>query len=131
MLRQRNTDTNGKLFSPAVVQAVWDKIEVNAEHTPLKVDTYGAVIWREAFGNTSSKLGWEIHHRVPVEQGGGDDLDNLEAVQWENHRRMDTESTKAPETSKDSKSEPATPTGTDSTEETAGSGELLQAVSVA
>lgn len=106
-------------------------MEVSAEHAPLKVDAHGAVIWREAFGNNNSKLGWEIHHRVPVEQGGGDDLDNLEAMQWDNHRRLDAESTKGADTSKDSKTQPVTPTETDATEETADRGELLQAVSAA
>jgi hypothetical protein len=105
MLRHKNTDANGKLFSPSVIQAVWDKLVVSAEHAPLKMDAYGAVIWREAFGNNNSKLGWEIHHRLSVEQGGGDDLDNLEAIQWENHRRLDAESTKSADTSKDSRSE--------------------------
>ncbi len=91
MYRHRNTDVNGNPFAPAVVQAVWDKTESNPEHAPLKMDAFGNLIWRQAFGNTSSKLGWEIHHRLPVEQGGGDDLDNLEAVQWDNHRRVEAE----------------------------------------
>ncbi len=94
MYRHRNTDVNGKPFSPAIVQAVWDKTEISPDHAPLKLDAFGTLIWRHAFGNTSSKLGWEIHHRVPVEQGGGDDLDNLEAVQWENHRRLDAATAK-------------------------------------
>lgn len=97
MIRHRNTDTLGKPFTPNVIQAVWEKAESNPTHRPLKIDAFGAVIWREAFGNINSKLGWEIHHRLPVDQGGTDDLDNLEAVQWENHRRLDAAVAKADE----------------------------------
>jgi len=89
MSRHRNTDVNGRQFSAAVVQAVWEKAETSATHRPLRLDAFGKLIWREAFGNVNSKLGWEIHHRLPVEQGGGDDLDNLQPVQWENHRNLD------------------------------------------
>lgn len=129
MLRHRNTDANGRAFSPAVIQAVWDKVEVSAEHAPLKVDAHGAVIWREAFGNNNSKLGWEIRHRVPVEQGGGDDLDNLEAIQWENHRHMEAESTK--EANKDLKTDPAAMVSvTEPTQEATGQ-ELLPTASAA
>jgi len=49
----------------------------------------GALMWREGYGNTSSKLGWEIDHIVEVSAGGGDGLDNLQALQWENHRAKD------------------------------------------
>ena len=91
MFRHRNTAACGKPFPAAVVQAVWGKAASTPGHGPLKVDAFGSLIWEQAFGNTNSKLGWEIHHRIPVEEGGTDDLDNLEAIQWENHRRMDSE----------------------------------------
>ncbi len=48
-------------------------------------------MWRDAYGNTNSKLGWEIDHLIPVEEGGTDDPDNLQPLQWENHRRKDQE----------------------------------------
>ncbi len=87
MFRHRNTDSSGKPFAPETVQAVWDRTEINKKHHPLKMDVFGSLMWREAYGNANSKLGWEIDHIVPVEAGGGDDLDNLQALQWENNRR--------------------------------------------
>jgi HNH endonuclease len=92
MFRHKSTDANGKAFAPELIEAVWERAQASPEHAPLRVDVFGALMWRPAFGNTNSKLGWEIHHRIPVEQGGGDELDNLEAVQWENHRRLDAAS---------------------------------------
>jgi 5-methylcytosine-specific restriction endonuclease McrA len=89
MLRHRGTDVSGKPFDPATVQAVWEKAAISREHPLLKVDSLGALIWREGYGNANSKLGWEIDHILPVEAGGNDDLDNLQALQWKNHRDKD------------------------------------------
>jgi len=66
---------------------VWSKAAPSADHPPLKLDAYGALIWKEGYGNTNSRFGWEIGHRRPVSKGGGDELDNLEPRQWENNRR--------------------------------------------
>ncbi len=89
MLRHRNTDSSGKPFDEATIQAVWEKARVSEEHAPLRKDSVGALIWWEGYGNTNSKLGWEIDHIRPVERGGGDELENLQAMQWENNRRKD------------------------------------------
>ncbi len=40
-----------------------------------------------AHGETLSHFGWEIAHITPVEEGGTDDLSNLQPIQWENNRR--------------------------------------------
>jgi 5-methylcytosine-specific restriction endonuclease McrA len=77
----------GRPFDEATIEAVWNKAAPSDEHPPLRVDAHGALIWREGYGNNSSKFGWEIGHRIPVSQGGGDDLDNLEPLQWQNNRR--------------------------------------------
>ena len=87
MLRHRNTNASGKPFDEATVEAVWEKADISREHAPLRRDAFGALIWREGYGNTNSKLGWEIDHVQPVEQGGRDELQNLQALQWENNRR--------------------------------------------
>jgi 5-methylcytosine-specific restriction endonuclease McrA len=87
MFRHYNTDAAGKTFDERIVEAVWSKAEISSEHPPLKVDAYGALIWRGGYGNTNSKFGWEIGHKNPLSHGGSDELENLQALQWENNRR--------------------------------------------
>jgi hypothetical protein len=87
MFRFPNTNAAGKPFDPATIQAVWNKAALDRKHAPLRTDAFGSLIWREGYGNTGSKLGWVIDHIKPVSQGGGDELENLQALQWENNRR--------------------------------------------
>jgi len=87
MSRLPNTDAAGKPFDATTIEAVWEKARVSAEYRPLRVETFGSLIWKEAYGNTNSKLGWEIDHIKPVANGGGDELENLQPLQWENNRR--------------------------------------------
>jgi hypothetical protein len=87
MYKQPSINTTGKPFDPAIVEAVWSKASPSREHSPLRVDPWGALIWKEGYGNTNSKFGWVIHRRQPVSKGGGDELENLEPLQWENSRR--------------------------------------------
>jgi hypothetical protein len=86
MFKQPNTDSKGKPFDEATVDAVWAKAIPSPDHPPLRLDPFGALIWRQGYGNTNSKFGWEIGHRRPPVNGGADDLDNLEPLQWENNR---------------------------------------------
>jgi Restriction endonuclease len=58
-------------------------------HETLRVDAWGWTIVRSDYGNNRSRYGWEIDHIVPVAQGGGDELTNLQPLQWENNRRKD------------------------------------------
>jgi hypothetical protein len=85
-LKLPNTDSFGKPFEATVVEAVWKRAVPSPDHPPLRVDPYGALIWREGYGNTSSKFGWEIAYRTPPARGGTDSVDNLQALQWENCR---------------------------------------------
>ena len=87
MSRHYNTDAAGKGFDEKIIEAVWSKAPLSSDHPPLRVDSYGALIWRGGYGNTNSKFGWEIGHKNPLSHGGGDELDNLQALQWENNRR--------------------------------------------
>ncbi len=87
MFRRPNTDASGKPFDEEIIEAVWNTARPSSDHPPLRVDAYGALIWREGYGNTSSKFGWEIGRKRPLARGGGDDLANLQPVQWENNRR--------------------------------------------
>src|SRR5215468_9068899 len=89
MQRQPNTDASGQPFSPEVVEAVWQKARTMGVHETLRVDAWGWTIVRSDYGNNRSRYGWEIDHIVPVSQGGGDELTNLQPLQWENNRRKD------------------------------------------
>ncbi len=40
--------------------------------------------WSE-HGNRDSKYGWEIDHINPVANGGGDELNNLQPLNWVNN----------------------------------------------
>ena len=41
---------------------------------------------RSDYGDTNSRLGWEIDHVQPVAKSGSDDVYNLQPLQWENNR---------------------------------------------
>lgn len=83
---QLSTDASGKPFDTSIIEAVWNKAALSREHPPMRVDAFGALIWREGYGNTASKFGWEIVRRHPLKEGGGDNIENLEPLQWENIR---------------------------------------------
>ena len=86
MFRQPSTNSSGKPFDEATVEAVWNKAAPSPRHSPLRVDARGALIWKEGYANTNSRFGWVIARRRPLSEGGGDELDNLEPLQWENYR---------------------------------------------
>ena len=97
MFRHRSTTASGQPFDETTIAAVWEKAQDSHQHHPLRVDAFGVLIWREGYANTSSKFGWEIDHIRPVADGGGDELENLQPLQWENNRgKGDTEDGEAP-----------------------------------
>ncbi len=86
MYRQSSTNASGKPFDAAIVEAVWNKAAPSPRHPPLRLDARGALIWKEGYSNTNSRFGWIIGCRRPLSEGGGDELDNLEPLQWENYK---------------------------------------------
>ena len=89
MAKLLNTDESGKPFDETIIEAVWSRAPISSDHPPLRVDAYGALIWRGGYGNTNTKFGWEIAHKTPPCNGGKDELDNLQPMQWQNNRRND------------------------------------------
>jgi len=89
MQHRPNTDVSGEPFSDAVIEAVWEKARAMGTSAILRVDAWGWTIVRQDYGNVRSRYGWEIDHVIPVSQGGTDDLNNLQPLQWENNRRKD------------------------------------------
>ena len=88
MSRNRGTDRNGGPFSEATKQSVWQKAQITTDYASSvrRLDTCGAPIDWAQYGNTNSKAGWEIDHIKPVSKDGGDELSNLQPLQWENNR---------------------------------------------
>jgi hypothetical protein len=89
MARLRNTDSRGNAFSRPVVDAVWNKGRVIQGYSPLewRHDMCGAPMRYTDHGSANSQYGWEVDHIRPVASGGGDELENLQPLQWENNRR--------------------------------------------
>ena len=69
------------------MQAVWDKgISIpSLDPEKWRKDACGAVICRPVYGLLET-VGWEVDHIKPVSEGGGDEIENLQPLQWENNR---------------------------------------------
>lgn len=88
MARQRNTNRNGGSFDDATKLAVWNKGRIILGYSPneFRRDACGATMSWYRYGDINNPQGWEIDHIKPVSRGGGDELANLQPLQWENNR---------------------------------------------
>lgn len=85
--RQPNTKRNGHEFDLGVKLLVWDKA-TKIPNRPLddrRYDVCNFLIDLAEYGNRDSQYGWEIDHIDPVNNGGDDDLENLQPLQWNNN----------------------------------------------
>jgi 5-methylcytosine-specific restriction endonuclease McrA len=87
MARIPNTTRTGGQFDPGTLRAVWARARIVQGYDPrqVRMDCCGAwIAWAE-YGRTTD-FGWEVDHVRPVEQGGGDELANLQPLHWRNNR---------------------------------------------
>ncbi len=87
MPRQHNTNRAGGAWTDAQKLAVWQKGRQipNYPDTQWRWDTCGQVMQWSQYGNRNSDTGWEIDHINPVANGGGDEIGNLQPLNWKNN----------------------------------------------
>ena len=72
---------------------IWEKARPYGTNDPgiWRVDTFGAVIRFDAYGNCEHKYGWEVDHIKPKSEGGSDEPENLRPLYWKNNRARNQE----------------------------------------
>jgi len=87
MARKSNTNRNDGAWTEAQKNDVWKKgTIISGESADVwRKDKCGKKMKRSEHGNRDSDYGWEIDHINPVSNGGGDDISNLQPLQWENN----------------------------------------------
>lgn len=69
------------------INSAWERATKvdNFDANQFRKDACGAWIIRSHYGQRDSVYGWEVDHVYPQSMGGGDDIENLRAMQWENN----------------------------------------------
>jgi hypothetical protein len=80
-----SVDDAAGLRSAKVVLAVWQKGRIVQGYDPASWRQDVCATWMNfaQYGYVHSNYGWEIGH---IEPNGGDDLSNLQPLQWQNNR---------------------------------------------
>lgn len=88
MSKDRGSKASGGAWTHQEKSNVWNKANkipgVDPNHQ--RRDKCGSTIQWSLHG-VESTYGWEIDHIKPRAKGGGDELSNLQALQWETNRR--------------------------------------------
>lgn len=65
--------------------SLWEQIFGDAIRAK---DCKGRLMDKGAYGQTTSKYGWNVHHKKPKSQGGTDAFENLEPVHVKTHAEL-------------------------------------------
>lgn len=87
MQRNFNTNSLGLNFEKSQIIEVWKKgISIGGYDPNLwRKDKCGSLMSFNEYGNRNSDSGWEIDHINPVSNGGNDNLNNLQPLNWKNN----------------------------------------------
>ncbi len=86
-MRTFSTKVTGKEFDEEAKIAVWKKLVNRRDYLDtLGYDICGKLIDYNDYRDIKSLHGWEIDHINPVSNGGGDNIENLQALFWRTNR---------------------------------------------
>lgn len=87
MARKHNSTKDGNSWTDETKKSVWAKGKKipNYDENVWRWDKCGLVMKWSEHGNRESEHGWEIDHINPVANGGGDELNNLQPLNWNNN----------------------------------------------
>lgn len=88
MARKHNTTKDGNDWTEETKIAVWNNSRVIPNHPSniYRWDKCDSVIKWSEHGNRDSEHGWEIDHINPVSNGGEDNIENLQPLNWKNNK---------------------------------------------
>jgi hypothetical protein len=83
----------GAAFPDETVQEVWEKGAkiTGVDWDVFRTDACGAWMCRTEYGSRDAELGWEIDHIFPQSEGGGDEIDNLRPLHFQNNIKKSNE----------------------------------------
>ena len=83
------------VYDDGIIQRVWERGAAVSGCSPdnWRMDMYGALIGRTAFGKLGSPYGWEI---AKLDPGGPDHAENLWPMHWQSARARRAAAERAP-----------------------------------
>ena len=69
------------------LQKVWEKGKPihGKDSGTWRKDCEGRTMKRDKHGDRDSQYGWEVDHKRPESRGGGDNLGNLQPLNWKSN----------------------------------------------